>query len=201
MNKIVKNSFIILLLMMLITPLSAQAFSWKNIFSWGKQSEVIPEQVVELNQNQKSIAQQKLNTWVRAYKGEGLSLLISQPDSLNITEAELNYILQARLEIMKNPPVKDIQASLTDDKFIIDGYALIPWEGKIHLEVAVNVLEDQLYFYVQKARYKGFYVPGFLVGRLLYKELESVSDFFFSDQDVKLQDISIQDGVLNLTIN
>jgi hypothetical protein len=201
MKKNVRNLITVLLLIILVIPLSAQAFSWKNIFNWGSGLDDDPAETEVLSSSQKVAAKEKLDVWERAYAANNLSLLLATPDSLTFSAAELNYILTIELATLNNPPIRDLKISFVDEKIVLTGYALTPLEGNVSIELVVNILNDDLYFYVQKARYKGFYIPKYFVGRLLYGQLSPLASFLFSDSDIKLRDIIVTNNQLELVVN
>ena len=200
-SNIMKKIITIIILVALFTPLTTYAFSFSDLLWWVNKNEIAEEQIIELSNNQKITAQKKLAVWNNAYKQKDLFLLIRNSEYVNISESELNFILQQQLDEYNNPIIRDITISLVEDKIILEGYALRPLKGKVYMEVRVEVMEEQLYFHVIKARYKGLFVPASLVGRLIYKQLEPISNFFFNNEDIKLRNIDVIENFINFDIN
>ncbi|MBL7022182.1 hypothetical protein ISR92_02615 [Patescibacteria group bacterium] len=194
-----KKLILIIMLAVLIIPNTSYAFSFSDLLWWKDKVIVEEEIIVELNAVQKMSVEEKLAVWLNAYKQDDLSLIAANNQYTNISAAELNYIIEEQLKDYTNPPIQDISVSMRDNRFILEGYALKPFKGNASAEIRVEVMDEQLYFHVLKARYKGLYIPGSLVGRLLFGYLESVSDFFFSG-DIKLEDIIIENNAVEFVI-
>jgi len=176
------------MVLLFIAPSVTYAFSFSDLFWW--RNDVVEEQnTVELNAKQKVTAQQKLTAWINAYNKKDLALVSNNEDYTTMSEEELNYILQEQLKEYDNAPIQDVSIKLDDNKIILEGYALKPFKGNVYIELRVEVMEEKLYFYISKAKYMGFPVPGSLIGRLIYGHLEPISNFFFNDENNKLQDI------------
>jgi len=190
----------IIVVLALFIPMVTYAFSWSDLMWWkNKTSEAVSE-VIELSSSGKMMAEEKLAVWMEAYKADNLSLVTRDERYLTISEAELDYILQEQLKDFAEPPIQDLKIDFIDNKIDLSGYALKPLKGKVSMEVRLEVMEDQLYFHVNKARYKGFFIPNALVGRLIYGYFENVSDFFFNESGVSLQDIDVTDDKMIFTI-
>ncbi|MFW0862530.1 MAG: hypothetical protein ACKKL6_03000 [Candidatus Komeilibacteria bacterium] len=187
-----KKLLLIIMLVVLIIPNTSYAFSFSDLLWWRNNDNNEVVAVEELTSQQKLNAEDKLAMWLEAYSENDLSLVAANNEYTNISVAELNYILQEQLKKYSNPPIQDVKLSLKDNKFVLEGYALKPIKGNAYIEVRIEAMEQQLYFHVTKARYKGLFIPGSLVGRLLFDQLEFLSDFFFSN-DIKLQDIIVGD--------
>ncbi len=200
-SNIMKKIIAIIILVALFTPLTTYAFSFSDLLWWVNKNEIADEQIIELSSNQKMTAQKKLAVWNDAYKQKDLFLLTRDSEYVNISESELNFILQQQLDEYNNPIIRNIIINFVDDKIILEGYALRPLKGKVYMEVRVEVMEEQLYFHVIKARYKGLFVPASLVGRLIYKQLEPISNFFFNNEDIKLRNIDVTENFISFDIN
>jgi len=188
-------------IMAFFIPTISHAFSFSDLMWWRNKEAQQEEVKVELNQQQKIGVKEKLAKWILAYKQNDLSLFTNGSRFTTISEVELNYILQEQLSEYNNPPIQDVEVSLSDGKIILKGYALKPLRGSAYIELRIEVMEEQLYFHVSKARYKGLPIPGLFVGRLLYKYLEPVSEFFFTNEGVELRDIVIDDQGIKFVID
>lgn len=194
-----KKIILVFVAIMLFMPVTTQAFSFSDLLWWRK-PQVVEEKIEVLSEVQKLTAQEKLDAWINAYEKKDLSLLLVDDRYTNISKSEINYIVEKRLADYKNPPIRDVEVNFSENKIILKGYALKPIRGRVHIEVRVEVMEEQLYFRVTKARYRGFFIPGLLVGRFMYKQLEHVSNFFFADKNIKLRDINIDNNNIKFVI-
>jgi len=188
-----KKLLLIIILTVLIIPNTSYAFSFSDLLWWRNNDNNEVAVNKELSEQQKLNAEDKLAVWLEAYDKKDLSIIDSSNEYTNISIAELNYILQEQLKKYSNPPIQDVSLSLRDNKFVLEGYALKPFKGNAYIEVRVEAMDQQLYFHVAKARYKGLFIPGSLVGRLLFDQLEFLSDFFFRG-NIKLKDIVVDDN-------
>ncbi|MCR4279881.1 MAG: hypothetical protein NUV82_00445 [Candidatus Komeilibacteria bacterium] len=198
MNKTVVGA--LFALVVITIPLSASALSWSSIFWWLNDDEpqLVTPAVEKKDVFSPAKAQTKYELWLNTYDTKDGSKLISNEQNLTWTEKEFSYLLEKGLGDMKNPPLKDPQVSLVEGRINLRGYLLEPLEGKVDLEVRPVVLDKEIYFYVTKANFKGFYFPHLLANKILEKYTRDTAEFLYTYPDYTDMEIIVESGKIQL---
>ncbi|MFW0837605.1 MAG: hypothetical protein ACKKL5_01250 [Candidatus Komeilibacteria bacterium] len=196
-NKGAKSIIFIFAALLLLTPLASQAFSWH--WWWQDDSEPVVSTPAQLTMMQKNQVQVKYDAWNNAWQKKDISLLLQQPENLQWSGEELNYIITQAIADDENIPVHDVQIALADREVTITGTILKPLSGDFELVVRPVSLGSELYFYVAKVRFKGFYFPKFIASRLLDSYLEPVLQWLYTAPNYDTIDLLSSDDGLSLS--
>lgn len=204
-----KKFLIILVVLAILVPVAAHAFSFVDVINFGSRFfhpkvQAVPTVTIEpatpgaydfsLYQVNK-----KFNGWEDAYEKGDVTTVITNSDDLYFTESELNYLITRELASSSNPIAKDLKISLTDNLITVSGYVVYKnLDGQFILELQPIVSKNRLSFSVIKASYRNFYFPPFLAKALLVTQVKPVIDFLYTDSDLQTISITVGSGFLQL---
>lgn len=193
----VKKFLIIIVLLFLIVPIAAHAFSLSDIFSFLKKEDKIIEAEPEPNPAITVLAEEKYKIWKDAFENKDIEIVMSNVSNLFFSEGELNYLIEKRLKDMKYPPAKEVKVFLKEGLIKIRGISKIKFfKGSFELNIKPVQKERRIVLEVKKARFKKFYFPSFVASILLKKEMDDTMAFLYSHGSVeKLKIIIIEDNL------
>jgi len=198
-----KNKPIILILLLtLMIPTAASAFSWKSFFS--KKAEPAPivqeEKREDLNTFDQGIANRKYNDWDRAFYGEGIEVLLEKKDSFTISEKEMNYFINRSLKNDEKAELRDIKVIIEDGYAKVSGYSLVKnFKGNFSTELRiVSDKDNKIKVKLNKIRYRGWPIPASLVNGTVNRLSSHVFNFLYTYPDYDGVDIEMKDKRLML---
>lgn len=186
-------------LLLLLIPISAFAFSCKNLLWWQKPEPQKVDKIQVLSQEERISTEEKFKNWDEAFRIKAWdSLLKNEDQNLTVSEQEVNYMITKQLKNENNPPIKNPIIKFQDNEIILTGYLLKPLEGNIESRFKILSANNQLEIKATKVKYKGIPIPKSLSNKLLNKSLEPIKSFLYSYPDYKGLDVKINNGELKL---
>jgi len=208
MNKIL----IAILAVAILIPTSVYAFSYPDIFSFGKKIFVNEgtkiyqnnssneDQTMPLSLAMREMASQKYDNWKNAFDKKDLMSLFDKNYNFYFTDGEISYIVNQSLSTMSNPPVTDVDVTLNNLGIInVAGNSkikLLP--GAFDVKAKFEEVNGKMSPKVVSAKYHGFPIPAFIANNILSMYLKDVLSFFYSNSDYTKLNIDVGDNYLKL---
>ncbi len=189
-----KKIVITLALVVLIIPISAQAFSFSGI--WGKMfgPKEVKQEDFEYEELDQELAQDKYDAWVKAYDENNIYELTLTKYNLLFSNAEVNYILKKRLEDLKDPPVDDFEIWFKDGGYIYAKAHLLKYlPGNVSGEIEFIEKNDETIPHVRKIKWGKLPIPSFVANIIIKRELGELIDFLHSDPDIPYVEVGIEE--------
>lgn len=207
-----KKFLIVIIVLVLLMPVAAHAFSFVDVINFGrwifhrqvqvqapaaeikKQMAAAPEKLATLT------AENKYNNWTDAFNKKDIALVIKDSRNLYFTDAEMNYLFAKELAAMSAPPVRDIQVAFTDNLISISGYSMLKnFTGQFSLEAKIVEANKKIGLQVAKAKYNNIYLPSFVAQPLLASQLKVMTDFLYSSPDYQNLSATVGNGFIELS--
>lgn len=197
-----KKAIIILALLAIMVPASAQAFSFPGIKGiWNKiftDDNDYSEEDVDYASLIKPLADYKYEIWEESYENKRLYGLMKDSRNLYFTNAEANYILGKKLQELKNPPADDFEIWFKDGYAYARAHMIKYFRGDISGEIEFVKEKKRTVPKVRKARWGKIWIPTFIVNAILRTELKALIDFLYSDPNFPYIDITVEEDLLEL---
>lgn len=184
----------------ILTSMKASAFSFVDVFKFlNRDSKVEEEAKTELDFREQFLAVEKYENWKNAFDNQNIDELFSDERNFSFAEAELNYLIDKRLNEIKYPPAKNVKIYLKDGLIKVRGYSLKRFfNGRIELDIAPVQKHGKLALDVKRVRFRNIYFPKFIASFLLKEEMEDTYAFLYSHPDYKKLNIVVEEDKLEL---
>lgn len=172
---------IVITLILVSLPLSASAWSFKDLFS--RKSSAQENDMINASNLERKDAIDKYKVWEKAYTNNDINDLVKNKENLRFSEKEANIIAKKMLNDHVDPMLSSPEIDFRPGFISLEAYLLKPLVGEIKVEVIVYPEADKLKFDVLKSSYRGFYFPPFLANRIMRKPLDKFFNTLYSHDD------------------
>jgi len=195
-----KKIFIIATLFALVTtPLSTYAFSWHSLSFWQKNTTpVVNEGTQLLDSAGEKAVQEKMNRWAQAFNKKSWVALEKDPKNFQISETEINFLIQTNLAKKTDFPVKDLSVKLADQKITLTGQLIKPISGKFETILHFDSTGKEINPVIEKMRFKRFPVPKSIINKFISQYFPKSSEFLYTYPDYQTLSVDINSGLLKL---
>ncbi|HTX86706.1 MAG TPA: hypothetical protein VMC41_01400 [Candidatus Nanoarchaeia archaeon] len=204
-----KKYLIILVVLALLAPAAAHAFSLLDALNFGKRlihlpAQPAPAEIKNVNAAQAAqfstlSAETKLNNWQTAFDEKNIDLALADDRNLYFTDTEINYLIARELASTTNPIARNVIVSFSDNLIKISGNLTIKnLSGDFYLEARPLTANDRLSLRVTKARFHNFYFPSFIAQAILSGQLRTAIDFLYSDPLNQKLSLTLGNGFIQL---
>lgn len=189
-----KKIVIIFALLALIMPTSVRAFSFSGIWSKMFGPKEVQQEDFEYEVLDEELAQDKHDSWLKAYEEKNIYELTLTDYNLLFSNAEINYILNKRLDDLKNPPVDDFQIWFKDGDYIYAEAHLLKYlPGNVSGEIEFIEKNDKTIPHIRKIKWGKLPIPAFIANMAIKKELGELTDFMYSDPNIPYIEVDIEE--------
>ena len=202
-----KKFFIIFSLLVLIIPLTTNAF-WP--FSRNKNNNVseIKKAVLEDNINQtiesssdnQLLADLKYQIFEKGFEKKDIDAIIANKNNLQFTSSEINYLFNKESSKVKNPLLTNFKLIISDDIFKITADFKKFIKGRASFNAKLKNEDNKIKLKVEKLKIYGISMPSFLANKPFNKALDDYFNFLYQDDRYRGFDISIDKDTVKINL-